>query len=138
MKKAVLVIDDLPDDVQELKLTLRSAGLVNAISVVSNVDEAVNYWTGKGVFSNRERYPIPSIILISLQLPECAALQFLHWLREQPEAKSVLLLALVERAQLKTVVRAYDFGAHSFLVKPVNGEDLRNVARSFPVHWENV
>ena len=135
MKKTALLIDDSADSVRVLRAAFRSAGVANSISVVTSSSEAVDYWQGTGPFADRGRYPLPTVILLSLDLPDCDGFYFLEWIRKQQNGRTVLIIALVDRAHLKKVVRSYDLGADSFLVKPVIEPDLTNLTRSFPAYW---
>jgi CheY-like chemotaxis protein len=134
-ERLILLVDDSADDVFLFKRTLAKAHLKNPVQAVANVDEAICYLEGKAAYADRSLFPVPSIVLIDLQMPEKNGFQLLTWLRDRVQFRNLHVIVVSGINRMQDVNRAYQLGASSFLIKPVNVEDLRNLTRAFPAHW---
>src|SRR5439155_1605289 len=65
----VLLADDDENDRYLLDLAFEKNGLPNVLQVVRNGEEAIDYLRGDGVYSDREKYPWPSLMLFDLKMP---------------------------------------------------------------------
>jgi CheY-like chemotaxis protein len=87
MTQSILLLEDSDDDAVLLKRAFSRAGLENPVYVVKSVDLAIGYLSGQGPFSDREKYPLPAVVLVDLILPERSGFELLEWIRLQPELK---------------------------------------------------
>lgn len=133
--KPILLVEDSQDDVFFFKRTLQEAELKNPLHHVLDTDAALEYLAGTGEYSDRAKFPFPSIVLIDLHLPGQDGFQVLEWLGKRPEYRSVLVVVLTGAGSIHEVSKAYRLGANSFLVKPCRPEDLRNLAKGFAAAW---
>jgi CheY-like chemotaxis protein len=134
-EKTILMVDDSADDVMFLKFVLKEAGVLNPVVVSHDGVEAVCYLKGEGFFADREKYPLPSILFLDLKMPNCDGFQILDWLQQQPHLRSMLIVVLTGDWEMRGINRAYQLGAHSFLVKPCQSPDITNLIKAFPGHW---
>ncbi len=131
----ILLVEDDPNDVLLIKRAFEKAGLANPLQVVSNGQEAVAYLKGEGGFADRTEYPLPILILLDLKMPRMSGFEFLQWLRGEPELKRLIVVVLTSSAQSPDVNRAYELGANSYLVKPVQFEDLLRIIKELHLYW---
>ena len=124
--RRVLIVESKGADARALKESLREAGLLNTSLVIKNTAEAKRHLA--------ERHH-DCIILLNIHGADGEAMPFLDWLREQGYSNELLVIAVGERNQLRTVAEACNRGAHSFVMKPVHVEDLKALARTYPDHW---
>jgi CheY-like chemotaxis protein len=134
-QKPILLVEDNNDDVLLFKRALKRAGLANPVFVVGDVTSAKQYLEGEGELANRSRYPLPSVLVVDLKLPDGSGLDFLRWLRSQPKYRAFHCLILTGDVRVSTFQACYDSGANSFLRKPCDHQDLLNVATGFARHW---
>src|SRR5215469_4200237 len=82
--------------------------------------EAMEYVEGKGEYADRERHPLPDVILLDLKLPRMDGFKFLEWLRQRaPEALRRTPVVVLSSSTVEAdVSRAYLLGADSYVVKP--------------------
>ena len=59
----------------------------------------------------------------------------LDWLQQQPGLKRLPVVVLTSSAQAIDINRAYDLGANSYLVKPVNRDDLLALVKALDLYW---
>jgi CheY-like chemotaxis protein len=108
-----------------------------SLQIVRDGDAAVFYLNGDGEYSDRDRYPLPAIILLDLKLPRRSGHEVLVWLKQQPELKRLPVVVLTSSRQTPDVKRAYDLGVNSYLVKPVGFASLLEMMQSFNDYWLN-
>lgn len=119
-----LVVEDEENDVFFLERTFRQAGVKNPIQVVTDGKAAIDYLSGEGVYSDREKHPLPSMIFLDLHLPGKSGLEVLTWMRKRSELKSAIVILLTSSKEEAEIVTAYELGANSYLVKPPTVDSL--------------
>lgn len=79
--------------------------------------------------------PPPDLVLLDLRLPRLGGLEVLAWLRAQAHLARVPVVVLTTSHEPRDVRGAYDVGATSYLVKPVNAEALRTLVQTLGLYW---
>ena len=136
--QTILLVEDNPVDILLMQRAFRNETFANtSLQIVRDGDAAVFYLNGDGEYSDRDRYPLPAIILLDLKLPRRSGHEVLVWLKQQPELKRLPVVMLTSSRQTLDVKRAYDLGANSYLVKPVGFASLLEMMQSFKDYWLN-
>lgn len=138
MPHPILLVEDDYNDVLLIQRAFRKAGMRLSISTVSDGDEAIAYLTQTGQYSDRERYPLPDLILLDLKLPRRSGLEVLEWLRQQPQLKRLLVVILTASQESSDLERAYDLGTNSYLVKPLDFKELVKLVELIDAYWFEV
>ena len=136
-RKTILIAEDDESDAALLIQTLKAAGVSNPLVTVTDGDEVISYLLGEGPFSDTQKNPLPSVLLLDLKMPRVDGYQVLEWLSKRPELKPLLIVVLTGAHEYKEAQKAYQRGAHSFLTKPCTTEDVQNLKRAFAGHWES-
>ena len=131
----ILLVEDDPNDIILIKRAFLKAGSVNPVRVVEDGDAAVAYLAGENSYADRERYPMPALVLLDLKLPRRSGFEVLKWLRQQPGLKRLPVIILTASEKTKDINRAYDLGANSYLVKPVSFDDLLSIVKTLGLWW---
>ena len=131
----ILLVEDDMDDALLLRRAFAKAGILNTIAHIEDGDTAVAYLDGAGKYADRDRHPLPCLILLDLKLPRRAGLEVLAWMRAQPGLKRIPVVVLTSSQQSSDINRAYDLGANSYLVKPVGFDTLLEMARALSLYW---
>jgi len=136
--QTILLVEDNPVDILLMQRALRNEAFANtSLQIVRDGDAAIFYLNGEGEYSDRDRYPLPRIILLDLKLPRRSGHEVLVWLKQQPELKRLPVVMLTSSSQTIDVKRAYDLGVNSYLVKPVGFASLVEMMQSFSQYWLN-
>ncbi|MEG4535315.1 response regulator [Microcoleus sp. D2_18a_D3] len=136
--QTILLVEDNPVDILLMQRAFRHENFANtSLQIVRDGDAAVFYLNGDGEYGDRDRYPLPAIILLDLKLPRRSGHEVLVWLRQQPELKRLPVVMLTSSRQTLDVKRAYDLGVNSYLVKPVGFASLLEMMQSFSEYWLN-
>jgi CheY-like chemotaxis protein len=131
----ILVAEDDEDYVILIKQVFAKAHVPNPIHVVWNGEEAISYLKGEGKYSNRDEFPLPDIFLLDLKMPRVNGFEVLKWVRAQPTLSSLRILVLTSSDEIRDVNEAYQLGANSFLVKPLDFEDFTHLSRLIADFW---
>ena len=131
----ILIAEDREDDVLLIRRCLTRAHIFNPIQVVRNGDEVIAYLKGEGKFASRDEYPLPSLLLLDLKMPGTDGFQVLRWVRQQPGLKALRVIALTSSEDIRDVNHAYECGANSFLVKPMDFENSVEIGKFIKDYW---
>ena len=129
--RPILLAEDIEDDALVIKRVLKKAGIINPIIVVPDGEEAIQYLSGADVYADREKFPLPRVVLLDLKMPKVGGFEVLEWCKTQPQLCDILLIILTGQHEVGAMSRAYSLGADSFLTKPCNVEDIVNLTKSF-------
>jgi CheY-like chemotaxis protein len=121
-KETILLAEDRRDDVDLLKFAFKRARITNPLVVVDNGQQAIDYISGHGVYSDRANYPLPELILLDLRMPHVNGFEFMEWLRSQPQAQTIPVVAVADFSAGSDKIKARQAGAWACVSKPVNLE----------------
>src|SRR5437867_13021464 len=104
----ILLVEDNPDDVLLIQRAFQKAGLHDALKVVRDGAQAIQYLSGDGLFADRQRFPLPFLVLLDLKMPGTDGFDVLQWARAQPEFKRLLIVVLTSSNFQADVYRTYE------------------------------
>ena len=131
----ILVAEDQESDVLLLRRAFDRAGIETPVQVVSDGEEAIAYLEGVGKFANRAEHPLPDLLLLDLKMPRKDGFDVLQWLQGQPALASLRTVVLTTSDRIWDVNRAYELGANSFLVKPLDSAEFSDMIHAVYRYW---
>jgi CheY-like chemotaxis protein len=134
MSSCILQVEDCEEDVFFLKFAFEQAGVDAIIKVARDGFEAMDYLSGKGKFADRMQFPMPSLVLMDLKMPQKTGWEVLAWIRQNAELRHLPIIILSGSSQQQDIDRAYDLGANAFLVKS-NVEAMVDKAKALKHFW---
>ena len=137
-ERLILLVEDNPDDEVLVKRTFEQAGLKHRLHTVHGGEDAIAYLKGRPPFNDRERFPIPDLVLLYIKLPGSDGFQVLRSIRQDWMAWHLPVVMLTSSDQIQDAKQSYKLGANSFLVKPLDFENAQELARSLDVVLEGV
>jgi CheY-like chemotaxis protein len=114
----ILLVDDSENDAMLMSIALERAGFVRPLRIVRSGDEAIAYLEGSGAYHDRTHFPMPTAVLLDLNMPGKSGFDVLEWIRRQPILKRLPVHILSASSRKEDIERAYDLGANSYLAKP--------------------
>jgi CheY-like chemotaxis protein len=123
----VLLVDDNPDERSGVVLTFMNAAPHVRICIAEDVLQAQAYLSGDAVYADREKYPMPQVIMLDLGLARKSAFRILEWLRDRPQRIPVIILTSSDESS--DVDRAYALGASSCLLKSAGDGIMHDIAK---------
>lgn len=130
-----LLVEDDPRDLELALRALRKARLSDRIQVVRDGAEALEFCFSEGAFAGRPPAAGPRLILLDLKLPRLDGLAVLERLKGDPRTSSIPVVVLTSSQERRDVVRSYQLGANSYVVKPVNFERFTQAVHDLALYW---
>ena len=134
-EKALLYIEDEETDVMLMQLALQKARICNPLKTVADGEEAIAYLSGTGRYSDRERYPIPGLVFLDLNLPRLSGMKVLEWIRAQPEYVNLPVVIYSSSGQPGEREQARHLGANDYLVKPSLVDTIAEIVKCAKERW---
>ena len=131
----ILLAEDEEDYVVLIRNAFSQARIPNPLHVVENGEEVIAYLQGNGKYANRVEFPLPDLLLLDLKMPRVDGFEVLHWIRKQPSLSTLRVLVLTSSEQIREVNQAYQLGANSFMVKPQDFQDLKQLSTLILDYW---
>jgi len=126
----VLLVEDDPDDALLIKDAFQTAGIDCYLQVVRDGDAAIAYLSGKGDYKDREKFPLPSVMLIDLKLPGKSGHEVLAWVNKEPSCSGVVKIVLTGSDNPADAEKSNRLGAQGYFVKPLTKEQLTGPGRN--------
>jgi two-component system response regulator len=132
--KPILQVEDDPNDVFLLQHAMKRVGITNPVQIARDGQEAIDYLQGAGKFADRDKFPLPCLVLLDLKLPYVMGLDVLRWIRSQPSL-ALPVLILTASAEDTDISAAYALGANAFLTKPSEASKLEDMVQALKEFW---
>lgn len=134
-RPTVLHIDDDPNDTELFQAAARRANVQFSIQNVTDGEQAMAYLNGRGVFANRQLYPMPVLILLDLKMPRATGFDVLKWIRTHPGVGNIAVVVFSGSELRDDIQRAFAVGADSYMVKPIGFNALVNLVKNIESSW---
>jgi CheY-like chemotaxis protein len=131
----ILLAEDREEDIILIRKAFEKSGIRNPLFIVRNGEEVINYLTGVGCFSDRLQYPLPALLLLDLKMPGTDGFDVLRWLKTRRDLAPLRVVVLTSSQDIRDVNRAYQLGANSFLVKPLDFHNTVAMAETIMDYW---
>ena len=131
----VLYAEDEPDDIFFMRYVWEIAGIPNPLFDVKDGEEAIEYLAGKGTFADREKYPLPCLLLLDLSMPGKSGFDVLRWLRQQPDLKQMNVVIISGSNQESDIESARKLGVSDYIVKPSGVHKLLEIIQEKKDEW---
>lgn len=122
----ILLAEDSRSDVLLAQRAFRKLNAAYLLHVVENGDAAVSYLAGIGDYSDRDRYPLPVLLLLDLKMPRKSGFEVMEWLQQQPHLQLPVVVLTTSSGQ-DELDRAYSLGAKSYMFKPITLSTLSDI-----------
>ena len=127
---SILVAEDLDGDVEILKRAFSKAGGDARLHFVRDGQEAIEY-----LRRDPNTHVLPAMLLLDLKMPRVSGFEVLEWLRKHPGLHRLVVVIFTSSDVPEDINRAYDLGANSYLVKPVEFVGLVETAKHLRDYW---
>ena len=130
----VLIVDDSEYDALLMRTVFERCGFVQPLRFARDGEEAIAYLRGDGVYIDRKQFPLPTVVLLDLNMPRKNGFEVLEWIQQQPALRRLRVYVLSASSRAEDIQRSYDLGAGSYLVKPGNLDGLMHLAKTL-ITW---
>ncbi len=131
----ILLVEDSLTDVDLTLYVLRQGNLANRTYVARDGEKALEYLFGRGAYSDRGLECQVKLILLDLKLPKVDGLEVLRAIKNDPHTKIIPVVILTSSREEKDLINSYDLGANSYVQKPVDFDQFREIVKQLCLYW---
>lgn len=125
MKPEILLVDDNPREAELARLAFRGHGYGDAIRTAPGVAEALQAVAAA----------LPKLVLLDLKLGGTSGLELLGRLKSDARTRAVPVVVMSSSREPRDIAESYRLGANGYVVKPVDFDRFRDVARRLCDYW---
>lgn len=129
------MVEDSPDDVELAMRALRKQHLLNDVIRAEDGAEALDFMYGRGRFEGRDVREQPKLVLLDLKLPKVNGLEVLAVIKSDADLKHIPVVMLTSSREDPDIRQAYELGANSYIVKPVDFEQFLAAVSEIGFYW---
>lgn len=131
----ILMADDDADDRMLTRDALEESRVLNELRFVEDGEELMDYLHHRGRFSDPETAPKPGLILLDLNMPKKDGREALKEIKSDPNLRRIPVVIMTTSKAEEDIFRSYDFGASSFITKPVTFDRLVDLMKAIGEYW---
>ena len=131
----ILLVEDNPTDLELTLRVFKNYHLANRIEVARDGVEALDFLFGEGVHAGRGSIQIPKVILLDLKLPKIGGLEVLRRIKSDSRTRTIPIVVLTSSQEEKDLVKSYQLGVNSYIVKPVDFDQFTECLRQIGIYW---
>lgn len=134
-KLIVLYVEDEESDRLFVSRAFAKEGCEPCLRMVNDGRAAMDYLSGVADYADRERFPLPRVVLLDLNLPEIHGFEVLKWIREHPLHSELPVVIFTSSTRDEDRARAQLLGANQFVPKPNTLAAFGDVVRNLVARW---
>ena len=131
----ILLVEDNLDHAELVIRNMEDFKVANRIVHVEDGEAALDYLYGKGEYADRTRFPLPHLMLLDLRLPKVDGLQVLKEVKCSETLRALPVVILTTSDAERDLAMAHEYHANSYLTKPVDFTDFRNLLGDLGFYW---
>jgi CheY-like chemotaxis protein len=128
----ILLVEDNADHVELILKALKNNNVLNEVHVVISGEQAIDFLHQRGAYVDKVR---PGLILLDIKLPGMDGIEFLRWIKADPQLKQIPVVVLSTSESEKDIMGCYGCGANSYIVKPVDFGQFAKVVKEVKLYW---
>jgi hypothetical protein len=129
-ERPILLVEDNPMDVDLTRRAFIRRKVNHPIEVARDGEELL------GIISNWEdKRSLPILILLDLKLPKVDGLEVLRQLKLNPRFRTIPVVVLSTSTEDNDIQIAYQEGANSYIVKPVDFDQFMQIVEHIQIYW---
>jgi CheY-like chemotaxis protein len=117
MNGVILMVEDEPQDAILVQRQLAHSGLKHDLRIVESGQEAIDYLSGTGQYSDRQAFPEPCLLILDLKLPGIDGFDLVEWVRKNPDTRELPIIIYSGSISAEDAQRAYALGANAYFAK---------------------
>lgn len=124
----ILLVEDNDDDLFLFRRLLAKAEITHPLQTATNGQTAIDQLAAS--VDSGGNASVPRVVFLDLKLPLRSGFEVLEWIRTMPALRGTAVIVLSSSAEARDVRRAYELGAHSYLVKYPPPAVIQEVVRA--------
>ena len=130
----ILLVEDNPLDAELAMRGLKEEKVANNVTWVKDGQQALDYLFREGAYAGRNDVE-PRLVLLDLKMPRVDGIEVLKAIKADERTRRIPVVIMTSSQEETDVVKTYDLGANSYVVKPIDFNSLASVARQAGYYW---
>jgi len=131
----ILLVEDNPRDAELTLRALKKNNLANSVLIAEDGAEALDFFFCRGKYAKRSISNPPKVVLLDLKLPKVSGLEVLKAVKSDKRTSHIPIVIVTSSRQEPDIATAYDLGANSYVVKPVDFDQFVKAMSSLGLYW---
>jgi two-component system, response regulator len=131
----IVIVEDNPNDSELMIRSLQKNQLSNNLILLEDGEQALDFFYKRGKYKDRNACASNLIVFLDLKLPKVNGLEILKQLKSDPNTKKIPVVILTSSKEDPDIEAAYELGANSYVVKPVNYERFVETIKQLGLYW---
>ena len=131
----ILLAEDNDDHAELILNCLNGHHLTRKVIRVSDGEETLDYLFNRDDSTDLEKHPLPDLVLLDLRMPKIAGLEVLKKVKTSEGLRRIPVVILTTSDADHDITQAYDLGANSYLIKPVEFQSLSQMLDDLGKFW---
>ena len=126
--RAILLVEDNPDDVELTTLALERHRLGGQLAVATDGAEALELLIGE----HATRF---AFVMLDLKLPKVSGHDVLSQVRANAPTGALPVIILTSSSEQEDMIDSYNRGANSYIRKPVDSDEFAAAVAELGLYW---
>lgn len=131
----ILIADDDQDDCLMTREAFQECRVSNPLHFVHDGQALLDYLQRRPPYNDDERYPLPGLILLDLNMPRMDGREALQAIKSDAQLRGIPVVILTTSSAEEDILCSYDMGGNSFITKPVTYTGLLEVVKTLRRYW---
>lgn len=131
----ILLVEDSEDDAVFFQHALKEARLAERVRLARDGVEALACIFGANGASDGKPVTRPRLIVLDLKLPRLNGMEVLQRLKMNPHTRTIPVVVWSSSQEKRDLAAAYQLGANSYLVKPMDFDELAGLIQAMGRYW---
>ena len=131
----IVIVEDNPNDAELMVRSLRKNRLANSLIVLEDGEQALDFIFCQGEYADRDIFRPPKVIFLDLKLPKVNGLEILKQIKSNKLTRKIPVIIVTSSKEDPDIVAAYDLGANSYVVKPVDFDNFMKMVNQLGLYW---
>ncbi|MBC7882017.1 MAG: response regulator [Anaerolineae bacterium] len=134
----ILIVEDSNEDFEALQRLLQRSPTPIPTHRCVNGDQALAFLEHTGNYMNPQSSPRPSLIVLDLNLPGTDGRDVLCRIKQDEKLKTIPVVVFTTSSNPKDIEDCYRSGVNTYVVKPINFEQLKQNIQMLITYWFEV
>jgi two-component system response regulator len=130
----ILLVEDNPHDAEITLRALKRANFANHVQWLKDGEEALAFLLSEGPYADQPQ-PRPRVMLLDIKMPKVDGIEVLKRIKADSRTRSIPVVMLTSSKEETDLVRSYDLGVNSYLVKPVDFQRFSEEVTRVGYYW---
>lgn len=135
VRPKILLVEDNQGDEDLALLAIEFSGIPCEVQVARDGAEALEVLLGPPDSQALESPTLPRLVILDLKMPKVSGLEVLRAMRGDTRTKYVPVVVLTSSSEIRDLADAYAFGASSYIRKPIDMEDFKQIMAGICSYW---